>query len=162
MQEHIFNEGDDIYTLERKYEIDRDFQDFFVSSLNKINIDSYGEFQGDKPNEIKEIYQETFNHYGYENDVFYIRPYNWEGISCYDCTCGLNDTLEENNLNMYEYGFHSKDCASWTINFYYKPSNLKIEWYKYPLRGAYSNQALNKDILKAILEDCIKSTKGKY
>lgn len=144
------------YSLEYKYEVDRDFQELFAV-LRKINIDGYGEFNGILPSDIKEEYLSTFNEYGYENDVFYIRPYNWEGISYSDCSCGLDDEIDNLKLNEYEYGFHAKDCPAWDVNFCYKPTNLKISWYKYALRDAYSNQKLEKEELESILNSCVES-----
>lgn len=144
------------YTLEYKYELDRDFQDIFTSILNKINIDGYGSFQGNIDN-VKEEYRKTFEVGGYENDIFYIRPYNWEGMLCADCNCGLDDKLCELELDINTYGFHSKNCNVWEINFYYKPTNLKIAWYKYALRSAYSNQNLKKDMIELILWNCVNS-----
>ena len=157
LEKYKCNEDDSSYTLECKYEVDRDFQEIFTRILNEINIDGYGSFEGDVPKNIKDEYKETFKYGGYENDTFYIRPYNWNGISYEDCSCGLDDKLEELGYSKYKHGFHSKHCIAWETNFYYKPTGLKIEWYKYPLRSAYSNHVLEKDILKAILQDCVKS-----
>ena len=157
LNKHKAIKGDDSYTLERKYEIDRNLQGIFTNILDKANIDSYGMFNGDKPANIKDEYKATFDKGGYENDTFYIRPYNWDGISYSDCNCGLDDELENLDLNGYEQGFHSKDCVAWETNFYYKPTGLKIEWYKYALRSAYSNQPIEEDVFELILEDCVKS-----
>lgn len=156
-KKHKVIKGDDSYTLEHKYEVDRSLQGMFANILDKANIDSYGMFNGNKPANIKEEYKATFDKGGYENDTFYIRPYNWDGISYSDCSCGLDDELEKLDLNMYEQGFHSKDCDAWETNFYYKPTGLKIEWYKYALRSAYSNQPIEGEIIALILEDCVKS-----
>ena len=157
LKKHKSNEDDSFYTLEPKYEVDRDFQGMFSRVLNEINIDVYGSFEGEVPDNIKDDYKETFEKGGYENDTFYIRPYNWNGISYEDCSCGLDDKLDELELSKYKHGFHSKDCVAWETNFYYKPTDLKIEWYKYPLRSAYSNQTLKREVLEAILKDCVKS-----
>lgn len=157
LDKHKAKQNDYSYTLEYKYEVNRDFQGLFVKVLNEINIDGYGSFEGNVPNNIKDEYKETFDKGGYENDTFYIRPYNWNGISYEDCSCGLDDKLDDLDFSEYNYGFHSKDCTAWETNFYYKPTDLKIEWYKYPLRSAYSNQVLKKEVLEAILQDCVKS-----
>lgn len=38
-------------------------------------------------------------------------------------------------------------------NFIYRPMNLEIDWYKYPLRDSYSNQLLIKEqLIKLFLE----------
>ena len=151
--------SDDSYSLEYKHEVNRDLQGMFAGTLDEINIDGYGSFEGKLPDNIKDEYKETFDIGGYENDTFYIRPYNWNGISYEDCSCGLDDKLEELGYSKYEHGFHSKHCIAWETNFYYKPTGLKIEWYKYPLRSAYSNQVLDRNILEAVLKDCVKSVK---
>lgn len=156
-KEKYQNEYSDDYSLELKYEADRRFQGLF-SLFSKVNIDDYGEFTGILPSDIKEEYKDTFNECnGYENDVFYIRPYNWDGISYCDCNCGFDDKIENLNIDEYKYGFHAKNCVAWDINFCYKPTNLKIAWYKYPLRDAYFNQELEKEELEAIINHCIKS-----
>lgn len=162
LDKHKTNQNDHSYTLEYKHEVNRDFQGLFVTILNEINIDGYGSFEGNVPNNIKDEYKETFDKGGYENDIFYIRPYNWNGISYEDCSCGLDDKLDDLDFSKYNYGFHSKDCVAWETNFYYKPTGLKIEWYKYPLRSAYSNQVLEKDVLEAVLQDCVKSVISQY
>lgn len=153
------NHSDDSYSIESKHEVDRDFQSMFGRILYEMQIDGYGLFEGEKPKNIKYEYKETFDIGGYENDTFYIRPYNWNGISYEDCSCGLDDKLEELGYSKYKHGFHSKHCIAWETNFYYKPTGLKIEWYKYPLRSAYSNQVLDRNILEAVLKDCVKSVK---
>lgn len=32
-------------------------------------------------------------------------------------------------------------------NFVYKPLNLEIDWYKYPLRDSYTNQKIAKEVM---------------
>lgn len=39
-------------------------------------------------------------------------------------------------------------------NFVYKPENIKIRWYKYALRDAYSNVPLTGEKIKEILDNC--------
>lgn len=55
----------------------------------------------------------------YEDEVLMVNPYYW----------GEDEEL----MNMH--------------NFIYKPMNLEIDWYKYPLRDSYSNQFLVKEQL---------------
>ena len=146
--------NDDKFTLEPRFEIDRDFQTMFIEILSEVNINEYGEFNATMNSDINEEYKRTFDVHGYENDTFYIRPFNWGDN---DCTCGLDENLDEIQLYERKIGFHSKHCSAWETNFYYKPTGLKIAWYKYPLRSAYSNQKLTYDILKCILNDCVTS-----
>lgn len=149
------------YTLEVSYDVDRELQDIFVEALYEMGVDGYGEYMSECEvgnSTLSDTYKSFYEDYrGYENDVFYVRPYNWTGVECYDCSCGLDDVIDEKGLDRYSLGFHSKDCVAWETNFYYKPSGLKIDWYKYPLRSAKSNHKLDKKTLKAILEHCVKS-----
>ena len=95
----------------------------------------------------REDYQEVFcefldkngfDMYGYKidskewefkNDTFIIRPYYW----------GDDD-----------------DKAA-LPNFVYKPTGLEINWYKYPMRDAYSNQDIDIETFKTIMKDCERS-----
>jgi len=63
---------------------------------------------------------------GYENDVFLINPYYW--------------------------GDDEKIAGE--PNFIYKPSDLKIYWYKYPFRGAYMNKDIKLEEFIRILQKC--------
>ena len=65
----------------------------------------------------------------YNNDTFEHHPYLWE-----------ND--EE----------ITKD-----YHFYHKPSGLKIQWYKYPLRDALCNMNITDNQFVDVLYDCINS-----
>jgi len=66
---------------------------------------------------------------GFENDTFAIRPYNWSDE---------NDPLP---------------------NFEYKPTGLKIEWYKYPFRASYMTKPYNREELRWIFGICIESVR---
>ena len=79
--------NDDKFTLEPRFEIDRDFQTMFIEILSEVNINEYGEFNATIHSDINEEYKRTFDVHGYENDTFYIRPFNWNDN---DCTCGLD------------------------------------------------------------------------
>lgn len=68
----------------------------------------------------------------YENATFLMRPYYW----------GYNEEVAKKP------------------NFIYKPRNLEIQWYKYPLRDAYSNEKFTIQELKTILEECERSMKN--
>ena len=65
--------------------------------------------------------------YHFENDTFEIKPYDWSDE-------GKND-----------------------YHFYHKPSGFKIAWYKYALRGAYSNFNITYNQFVDILYDCHNS-----
>ena len=68
-----------------------------------------------------------------ETDKFIVRPYYW--------------------------GEDEDEAA--LPNFVYKPTGLKISWYKYPMRDAYSNQDISIEQFVEILADCAKSMKEK-
>ena len=75
------------------------------------------------------------------------------------CTCDY-DKRYENWLK--EIGYpeeHKDDCLLVKPNFYYKPTDFKIKWYKYPLRDSYSNRPITLKEFKHIIDDCIKSLK---
>ena len=63
----------------------------------------------------------------YENDTFAVRSYNWV----------------------------DEDANDW--HFWHKPSGLKIEWYKYPLRGFEVNMEITDDQFLDVLRDCTNS-----
>ena len=71
---------------------------------------------------------------GFENEVFLVNPYYWGGDE---------DIAEEHN-------------------FVYKPKNITIDWYKYPLRDSYSNVEITLEEFKEMLSECKKSIKTKY
>ena len=66
---------------------------------------------------------------GYENDVFVVNPYYW------------GDDGEIAKLP----------------NFIYKPNNIEISWYKYPMRDAYSNTPITKGLASEIFKHCKES-----
>jgi len=68
-----------------------------------------------------------------ENDIFMMRPYCW----CEKEDCGW---CGEQNLP----------------NFWYKPTDFKVWWYKYIGRDPETNRQIDESELKKILEDCIK------
>lgn len=47
-------------------------------------------------------------------------------------------------------GYHRSNCECVLPNFLYKPDNLEINWYKYPLRDSYSNRLFDEQELKDI------------
>ena len=63
----------------------------------------------------------------YENDTFAVRSYNWV----------------------------DEDANDW--HFWHKPSGLKVQWYKYPLRGFEANMEITDDQFLDVLRDCTNS-----
>lgn len=68
---------------------------------------------------------------GFENEVFLVNPYYW--------------------------GTEKETCEK--PNFIFKPMGLTINWYKSPLRDAYSNIKLNYEQFENILKECQNSVK---
>lgn len=66
---------------------------------------------------------------GFENDVFVLNPYYW----------GEDESIAAEP------------------NFIYKPTQYKLDWYKYPLRDSYANQDISFSKFAEILNKCRKS-----
>ena len=60
-----------------------------------------------------------------------------------------NDTFE---FRAYRWNDEHND-----YHFWHFPSGFKIEWYKYPMRGAYCNMEISDNQFVDILYDCINS-----
>ena len=67
----------------------------------------------------------------FENDTFMLMPYYW----------GDDDVVMS------------------LPNFIYRPENITISWYKYPLRGATSSEEITYDKFLEILKKCEESLK---
>lgn len=118
------------------------WEEYFLKFLTQCGFDSYGHINDE---EIERLYcvtdyvpeqkilddgtKYTEHIHLFSNDTFELRPYYW----------GDNEVLAKKP------------------NFIYKPSNIEISWYKYPLRDAYSNKQLTLDELYTILKECAKS-----
>lgn len=99
----------------------------------------------------------------FENDVFVFND-------CIDyCTCGFEDICLQSGIDenitdewLKSKGWvhgadHTKDCLMNQPNFYYKPTNLVIEWYKYPFRSSESNREFSADEFIDIVRHCRES-----
>lgn len=147
-----------IRTIEKTklYAIDREkIQGIFYHGILEMGFDGHG------------VYCEDLEDYTFENDVFLLRP---DGVfENSDCSCGLADLeaeLEFKNKYKEEFtlGFHDVDCLGCNdriVNFWYKPTNLKITWYKYPLRDSYSNQEITAEYMGYVMKKCKESFKKK-
>lgn len=69
----------------------------------------------------------------YENDVFLISAYDWR-----------DDLPEDQQIP----------------NFWYKPLNYQVEWYKHIGRGTFSNRPMPIDDAIVMLDKCIESLQG--
>lgn len=70
----------------------------------------------------------------FDNATFEMHPYCW----CASDACPQCGTHEQ-------------------VNFWHKPSGLKIAWYKYPLRAANLNQQITLEAFDAIVTECVVS-----
>ena len=75
-----------------------------------------------------------------------------DGIAVY-CDCGSDSLYRQWCENHY----HSEKCLLVLPNFEYKPTHLKICWYKYIGRGMLMNAELSSKEWAVIMVDCIKS-----
>ena len=72
--------------------------------------------------------------FSFENDVFVLRPYYW----------GDDENIED------------------LPNFVFKPKNIQITWYKYPLRNAYISENITAGEFQNMLAECEKSLDSVY
>jgi len=69
------------------------------------------------------------------------------------CTCSYKK-LEEEYYNTHD---HNPYCRVVMPNFFYKPTGLSIQWYKYPGRDSYSNKKITNEEFLEIINKCKKS-----
>jgi len=70
----------------------------------------------------------------FDNKVFQINPYCWCGDEV--CPqCGIGEQ----------------------VNFWFKPTDFKIKWYKYPLRDSYANRPVSELEFLSMINKCILS-----
>ena len=105
-------------------------QEIFGKFFEAVKVDSYGYAEEDSP--LKAFEKETEEYYIIDTPLFSIMPYYW----------GYNEEVME------------------LPNFVYKPEGIEIQWYKYPMRDAYSSVPLDEKRLKEILDKCAGSIKG--
>ena len=101
-------------------------QELFSRFFEKIGVNGYGYAEDSSP--LKQFEKETEYYYIIDTPLFSIMPYYW----------GLDEDVME------------------LPNFVYKPENIQIQWYKYPLRDAYSSVPLDEKTLKKILDKCVE------
>lgn len=82
--------------------------------------------------------EKGFGYHGeyFTNDTFEYKPYRW-------------DDWDDDVVQYNEY------------HFWHKPSDFKIQWYKYALRGAYCNMDITDSQFVDILRDCVNSLQPK-
>ncbi len=107
----------------------------FAMFLDYINFSHYGQYEG-KDEGIKKRLDE----YGdYEDDVFSIKPFCW---------CEVCDGE----------GKEGETCPrNGKPNFHYKPTDFKLNWYKYPIRGNDCNKDITPIEFLEMITDCSRS-----
>jgi len=120
--------------IEYKHDISRCIQDTFCDDImNKLGFTIYG-----YPKNDDDAPGFKHNEDGWTNGVFTFFPFYWGECKC---NWSQDESLE----------FHDGDCPLDWPNFVYHPQNLKIQWYKYALRGANSNTPLTTEILNEMI-----------
>ena len=120
------------------FEVERGWSEIFIPLLEKYDLDYHG-FPSRPTNGV----------YVTETDKFKIIPgYDWE------CSCGAED--EEDGDLICE---HDEKCDLVKPNFWYKPTNFKIWWYKYPFRGSNMKPYTTTSQFIKIILDCLGELK---
>jgi hypothetical protein len=82
----------------------------------------------------------------------------WYGFAV-RCDCDYNQRYE-NWLKQIGYpDGHREDCLLIKPNFLYKPTGLRIKWYKYPLRDAYISEEISLEEFRKVIDHCVQSVK---
>jgi hypothetical protein len=79
----------------------------------------------------------------FNNDTFSLHPFVWV------CKCP--------DAKKYPEGDHGDNCIHKKPNFIYKLDNYKLNWYKYPLRGAEENRKTDISEFMDIINHCLAS-----
>jgi hypothetical protein len=116
-------------------------------AINKHLIEIVGiQKEYDKVKHLEPFFKNENGVDFFENDIFMLRGYVYDE----ECNCGVDDLDNSDDC-------HKESCALIKPHFYYKPTDLKIMWYKYPFRDSYSNRMFDVKEFKDILKDCMKS-----
>ena len=131
------------------FSIDRElYGETFGSFLDSMGFSHYGYFEKSGIDGFDESVKDKIDDNGvYKNDVFEISAYWWG-----ECTCGK----EPNKEFLSGADFHDKECMVYRPNFWYKPTDWKLEWYKYPIRGNSCNREITPEEFLKILNHCKK------
>ena len=73
-----------------------------------------------------------------------------------------NNRFNNGTFAVFPYYWGDDEALQSMPNFVYKPEDVRICWYKYPLREAYANKPLTEQALIGILDVCGKSLKQLY
>ena len=71
--------------------------------------------------------------------------------------CDCNYQMNWNSALMERGETHTKECPMSFPNFVYKPTDLRIEWYKYPFRDSYSNRKFTAEEFLEMMTNCVEA-----
>lgn len=77
------------------------------------------------------------------------------------CTCDYGDRYAKYCSNSGYPNGHLDNCLLVRDNFHFKPDNIGIQWYKYPLRDSYISHEITLDRFHEIIDICISSLEDK-
>lgn len=122
--------SEDFHILDREK-----YGELFVMLLNYCGFNSYGSYDGEYEEELTKCGR--FDSLGdYESDVFSLHPFCW----CDKCSEGMDG-----------------ECPRYDKpNFHYKPTDFRLNWYKYPLRGNDCNRDITVDEFVDMINHCSK------
>lgn len=124
---------------------------------NKHSSQCIGKLVNNKAHEIAKDYGSVLH--GKGNVVFkkWLAHNNIPYQGCMlACDCGWEQKYQEWRKDHN----HTDDCCLVRPNFWYKPTNYKIWWYKYPFRDSYANNKISLKTFNKIVSDCMSSFKG--
>jgi len=113
-------------------EVPRGWSEIFAPLLIQFHLDYHG--FPDHP---------TDGIYITETKKFKIHPY-------YDSDCDCSSKDDDMACE------HDDSCSLVQPNFLYKPTNFKLFWYKYPMRGSTMIPGITTEEFMKIVLDCLK------
>lgn len=112
----------------------------------------FGNSRGEYPVDRAE-YQDSFHEF--------LERINCDGYGFYDGPADIENkrggiTTDIVEINPYWWGDEDdyEECEK--PNFWYKPLDIKVDWYKYPVRDSYSNIPLESIDMNAIFAHIIE------
>lgn len=112
----------------------------------------FGNSRGMYHVEPRKDYQDEFVDFLYDN--------GWDGHAIRGDGFDASYEWENDTFIVRAYYWGEDEAKAELPNFVYKPTGLEINWYKYPMRDAYSNQDVSVEDFKQILVKCAESMKG--
>lgn len=119
-------------------ELERDtYGEPFAMFLDYMGFSHYGNCENKNDSNI--IAQHMDSNGDFSDDVFEIHPFCW---------CAVCDGE----------GKEGETCnRNGKPNFWYKPTDFKLNWYKYPIRGNDTNRDIDAKEFLEIINHCVRS-----